>query len=109
MRVQGKTFGNTKSPTVQTQGRGELHTGPAIRAFRRGLYSAPGEQAIDSQVFPLKPAPLGKMSFSKDEIARVTPEHQKFCEDLLKYGSGMHYDGPFTRYGMKPSIVFRAR
>jgi glucose dehydrogenase len=66
----------------------------------------PGEQAIDSQAFPLKPAPLGKMSFSKDEIASVTPEHQKFCEDLLKYGGGLNNDGPFTRYGMKPSIVF---
>jgi glucose dehydrogenase len=66
----------------------------------------PGEQAIDTQPFPIKPAPLAKMSFSKADLATVTPEHQKFCEDLLTYGGGMHNDGPFTRYGMKPSIVF---
>ena len=66
----------------------------------------PGEQAIDHEPFPVKPAPLGRMSFSKTEIATVTPEQQKFCENLLAYGGGMHNDGPFTRYGMKPSIVF---
>ncbi len=66
----------------------------------------PGEQAIDHQPFPVKPAPLSKMSFSKTDIATVTPEHQKFCEDLLNSNGGMHNDGPFTRYGMKPSIVF---
>jgi glucose dehydrogenase len=66
----------------------------------------PGEQGIDHQPFPLKPAPLAKMSFSPSDIATVTPEQKKFCEDLLASGGGMHNDGPFTRYGMKPSIVF---
>lgn len=66
----------------------------------------PGEQAIDTQPFPVKPAPLARMTFSKADLATVTPEHQKFCEELLNYGGGMHNDGPFTRYGMKPSIVF---
>lgn len=66
----------------------------------------PGEQAIDHQPFPVKPAPLGRMSFTAADIATVTPEHQKFCEDLFSANAGMHNDGPFTRYGMKPSIVF---
>jgi glucose dehydrogenase len=66
----------------------------------------PGEQAIDHQPIPVKPAPLAKMTFSKTDIATVTPEHQKFCEDLYNSKDGMHNDGPFTRYGMKPSIVF---
>lgn len=66
----------------------------------------PGEQAINTQPFPVKPAPLAKMSFSMSDVATVTPEHQKFCEDLLNSSSGIHNDGPFTRYGMKPSIVF---
>jgi glucose dehydrogenase len=66
----------------------------------------PGEASINTEPFPVKPAPLARMSFTKDEIATVTPEHQKFCEDLLSYGGGMHNDGPFTRYGLKPSIVF---
>jgi glucose dehydrogenase len=66
----------------------------------------PGEQAINAQPFPIKPAPLTRMSFSKSDIATVTPEHEKFCEDLLNSNGGMHNDGPFTRYGMKTSIVF---
>jgi glucose dehydrogenase len=66
----------------------------------------PGDVTIDKQPFPIKPAPLTRMSFTKDEIAKVTPEHQQFCEALLAYGGGMHNDGPFTRYGLKPSIIF---
>ena len=66
----------------------------------------PGEQAIDHQPIPTKPAPLGIMSFSKSDLATVTPEQQKFCEDLLNTDGGMHNDGPFTRYGTKLSIVF---
>jgi quinoprotein glucose dehydrogenase len=46
------------------------------------------------------------MSFKRDEIATVTPEQQKFCENLFTKYPGMHNDGPFTRYGLKPSIVF---
>jgi glucose dehydrogenase len=66
----------------------------------------PGEQAIDHQPFPVKPAPLGRNSFTKADIATVTPEHRKFCEDLFNANGGLHNDGPFTRYGMKPSLVF---
>lgn len=67
---------------------------------------APGEQAINHQPFPVKPAPLARMSFTPADIATVTPEHEKFCENLLHTDGGMHNDGPFTRYGMKLSIVF---
>jgi quinoprotein glucose dehydrogenase len=66
----------------------------------------PGEDQINTEPFPLKPAPLGRMSFKNDEIATVTPEHNAYCEKLLSYGGGMHNDGPFTRFGTKPSIVF---
>jgi glucose dehydrogenase len=66
----------------------------------------PGEDAINTEPWPLKPAPLSRMSFTKDEISTVTPEHNKACEDLFTKYPGMHNDGPFTRYGLKPSIVF---
>jgi len=66
----------------------------------------PGEDEFNTEPFPVKPAPLGRMSFNKDELATVTPEHEKFCQNLFSFGGGMHNDGPFTRYGMKPSIVF---
>lgn len=65
----------------------------------------PGEDQINTEPVPIKPAPLGRMSFTPADLATVTPEHEKFCQDLLNYGGGMHNDGPFTRYGLKPSIV----
>jgi glucose dehydrogenase len=66
----------------------------------------PGEHASATEPWPLKPPPLSRMSFKRDEIATVTPEQQKFCENLFTKYPGMHNDGPFTRYGLKPSIVF---
>ena len=66
----------------------------------------PGEQSWPTEPFPLKPPPLGRNSFSVDEIAKVTPEHEKFCKDLLATEGGMVMGGPFTRYGTNLSIVF---
>lgn len=65
----------------------------------------PGEYSIDHQPVPTKPAPLGMMSVSKSDIATVTPEHEKYCEDLVSSYGGLHNDGPFTRYGTKVSVV----
>jgi glucose dehydrogenase len=66
----------------------------------------PGEQLWPTQPFPVKPAPLGRHSFSPDEIATVTPEQKKFCLNLLATEGGMQSGGPFTHYGSKLSIVF---
>jgi glucose dehydrogenase len=66
----------------------------------------PGEASYNVQPFPLKPAPLTRMTFAKSDISTVTPEHQKDCEALFTAAPGLHNDGPFTRYGLKPSIVF---
>jgi quinoprotein glucose dehydrogenase len=67
----------------------------------------PGEDNdITTEPWPVKPAPLSRMSFTMDEISNVTPEHHQACEDLFTKYPGTHNDGPFTRYGLKPSIVF---
>lgn len=66
----------------------------------------PGEEGYPTQPFPLKPAPLGRHSFSPDEIATVTPEHKKVCTDLMATEGGMNSGGPFTHYGSKLTIVF---
>lgn len=66
----------------------------------------PGEDSWNTEPWPLKPAPLARMSFKMDELSNVTPEHHQACEDLLAKNPGSHNDGPFTRYGLKPSIVF---
>ncbi|HTC86859.1 MAG TPA: pyrroloquinoline quinone-dependent dehydrogenase [Bryobacteraceae bacterium] len=66
----------------------------------------PGEWYSPTQPFPVKPPPLTRLSITRDEIAKVTPEQQKFCEALFDAEGGAHNDGPFTPVGMKPTVVF---
>jgi glucose dehydrogenase len=66
----------------------------------------PGEQSAATQPFPLKPLPLGRHSFSPDEIATVTSEQKQFCTDLLATEGGMKSGGPYTHYGSKLTVVF---
>jgi len=65
-----------------------------------------GEQSWPTQPFPVKPGPLARNSFKADEVAKVTPEHEKFCTELLAKEGGMHNLGPFTPYGASLSVVF---
>jgi quinoprotein glucose dehydrogenase len=44
--------------------------------------TVPGEWTSPTQPFPVKPAPLSRNTFTRAEIATVTPEHQQYCEDL---------------------------
>jgi glucose dehydrogenase len=67
----------------------------------------PGEQASATEPFPIKPAPLSRMSFDPaKELANVTPEHAAFCANLLGNDGGTVNNGPFTRYGTHTSVVF---
>ena len=66
----------------------------------------PGEVTWATQPFPVKPAPLSRNSFKREEMADVTPEHRKYCEALFDKDSGMHNEGPYTHYTTKPSVVF---
>jgi quinoprotein glucose dehydrogenase len=66
----------------------------------------PGEWYSPTQPFPVKPEPITRLSMTRNEIAKVTPEHQKFCEALFDAEGGAHNDGPFTPVGMKPTVVF---
>jgi quinoprotein glucose dehydrogenase len=67
---------------------------------------APGEWYSPTQPFPVKTPPLTRLSMTRNEIAKVTPEHQKFCEALFDAEGGAHNDGPFTPVGVKPTVVF---
>jgi quinoprotein glucose dehydrogenase len=67
---------------------------------------APGEETWPTQPFPLKPPPLGRNSFTPDEIATVTPEQKKVCEDLFNSEGGMESGGPYTPFGLKLTIEF---
>lgn len=52
----------------------------------------PLEHTSKTQPFPLKPPPLARMTFSKDEIATVTPELEAACGKLV---TGLETGGPF--------------
>jgi quinoprotein glucose dehydrogenase len=53
----------------------------------------PLERTSKTQPFPLRPPPLARMTFSKSEVAKVTPELQSACEKLLE---GMVVGGPYV-------------
>ena len=55
----------------------------------------PGEASSPTQPFPLKPAPLARMTFEPDDLYDLTPEHAAFCRNL--FGSNhMSTQGPYT-------------
>jgi quinoprotein glucose dehydrogenase len=52
----------------------------------------PLERAAKTQPFPIKPAPLSRMSFTPADIATVTPELEAECRKLLE---GVQIGGPY--------------
>lgn len=52
----------------------------------------PLERTSKTQPFPMKPPPLARMTFSKDDIATVTPELEAACRKLAE---GVETGGPF--------------
>jgi quinoprotein glucose dehydrogenase len=63
----------------------------------------PGEASWPTQPFPVKPAPLSRLSITKDEISKVTPESNKYCTELFNSLSG---GGKiFTPYGPELSLA----
>ena len=59
-----------------------------------------------TQPFPVKPPPLARMTFKLDEVAKVTPEHEKYCKDLLALEGGAIGGGPYAQYGPKLRVIF---
>jgi len=66
----------------------------------------PGDSNWPTQPIPVKPPPLARLSFSPDEIATVTPEHEKYCRELLGMEGGAMTGGPFAQYGPKLRAIF---
>jgi glucose dehydrogenase len=64
----------------------------------------PGEWYAPTQPFPLKPPPLSRVSFTKDDIVTAddtTPEHAKACQEQYeKFNAfgGLWNGGPFTPF-----------
>jgi quinoprotein glucose dehydrogenase len=57
--------------------------------------SVPGEVTSKTQPFPVKPQPLGKNTFSLDEMYDRSPEHARFCKELFATNR-MKIGGPYT-------------
>lgn len=66
----------------------------------------PGDENWPTQPFPVKPPPLARMTFNLDEVAKVTPEHEKFCKELLALEGGAIGGGPYAQYGPKLRVIF---
>ncbi len=76
----------------------------------------PGEWYAPTQPFPLKPPPISRVSFTKDDLVTATdttPEHAKACQELWDSAGGLYNGGPFTPFlyhedgkSSKPSLVF---
>ena len=61
----------------------------------------PGEWYSPTQPFPLKPPPLSKVSFKKEDIvteADTTAEHVRACQELWDKSGGFENAGPFTPF-----------
>ena len=57
----------------------------------------PGEWYSPTQPFPVKPPPLSRISFKyPDDIAKVTPQHEAACRELLAKEDGGRNQGTFT-------------
>ncbi len=68
--------------------------------------ASPGDANWPTQPMPVKPPPLARTSFSSDEIATVTPEHEQYCKNLLAQEGGALTGGPFAQYGPKLRVIF---
>lgn len=67
-------------------------------------FDAPGDETWPTQPFPVKPPPLAKQSMYRTEVwDDYTEEHTEYCTTL--YDRSVQA-GPYTPYGMLPSLVF---
>jgi glucose dehydrogenase len=66
-------------------------------------FDAPGDQAWPTQPFPVKPVGLTRDGMTRKEISKISPEAEKYCTEVFDKSVNM---GPYTPYGMVPSLVF---
>ena len=66
-------------------------------------FDAPGDQAWPTQPFTTKPANLTRDGMTRSEVSTISPEATKFCTEIFDKSVN---SGPYTPYGMVPSLVF---
>jgi quinoprotein glucose dehydrogenase len=80
------------------------------------ISKVPGEHSSPTQPIPVKPKPMGRMSFTMADLVTAsdtTEAHAKACKDLVEKSGGLINEGPFTPWqyrapGAPPtsSIIF---
>lgn len=63
----------------------------------------PGEKTSPTQPIPLKPPPIARVSMTREEVSRISPETVKSCQ--AQYDKAVQA-GPDTPYMTVPSLVF---
>lgn len=67
--------------------------------------NVPGEESWPTQPFPLKPPPLGRMTFDPaKDFNTLEPSHEAYCRDLWNKNE-MYTEGPYTPPGLKGTMV----
>lgn len=64
----------------------------------------PGEWYSPTQPFPVKPPPLSRVSFTRDDIVTAddtSAEHAAACQEVFDKSGGLQNNGPFTPFRYK--------
>src|SRR5690606_4050704 len=67
------------------------------------MFDAPGDEAWPTQPYPVKPVGLARNSITRGELSTISPEAEQYCLEVFDKSVNM---GPYTPYGMVPSLVF---
>jgi len=62
-----------------------------------------GDPTWPTQPFPVKPEPITRLSMTRSEVSKISPESEQYCTEIYDQAVQL---GPYTPYGMVPSIVF---
>lgn len=69
----------------------------------------PGEATSPTQPIPVRPPALARVSYRPADLVTAddtTPEHARACAELVEKTGGMSNAGPFTPWGLTPTLVF---
>ncbi|HLV02669.1 MAG TPA: PQQ-binding-like beta-propeller repeat protein, partial [Acidobacteriota bacterium] len=84
---------------------GEPIYGVEERPVRQEGFLA-SEHPWPTQPFPVKPEPLARISFSPAELAKISPEHEEHCRQILEEFSNSNEGGLYSSFGESPSLIF---
>ena len=81
---------------------GEAIFGMEERPVKRG--GGPSDENTATQPFPVKPAPTGRLSMTRNDINKMTPEIEKYCTDFWDKNNVLP-SGPFDRAAREEAMV----